>query len=202
MVLLLCGTSPWPVIVPRCGGCPESQSRRDLLVRGPPPSHPEWPAGVSGSPSILVHRLALAWTIGVVVLVIGAILAVAGFAVWEIGGRTHWYWAAAAVGCRAVVASTLSSAGLLPVESGCEVVDGEVDGDVLDADGGAQLCDDALVDLVGDLVDAVAVADGESEVDDRGAAQDADRGVVVLTPLLTAVLLGRGGQGRLSRPVR
>jgi hypothetical protein len=34
------------------------------------------------------------------------------------------------------------------VESGCEVVDGEVDRDVLDADGGAQLCDDALVDLV------------------------------------------------------
>jgi hypothetical protein len=66
-------------------------------VRGPPPSHPEWPAGVSGGPSILVHRLALAWTIGVVVLVIGAILAVAGFAGWEIGGRTHWYWAAAAV---------------------------------------------------------------------------------------------------------
>jgi len=63
------------------------------------------------------------------------------------------------------------------VESGCDVVDGEVDGDVLDADGGAQLCDDALVDLAGDLVDALAVADGEGEVDDRGAAQDADRGV-------------------------
>lgn len=62
-------------------------------------------------PSILVHRLALAWTIGVVVLVIGAILAVAGFAGWEIGGRTHWYWAAAAVGCRPVAASPLSSAG-------------------------------------------------------------------------------------------
>jgi len=59
------------------------------------------------------------------------------------------------------------------VESGCDVVDG----DVLDADGGAQLCDDALVDLAGDLVDALAVADGEGEVDDRGAAQDADRGV-------------------------
>ena len=41
----------------------------------------------------------------------------------------------------------------------------------------AQLCDDAVVDLAGDLVDALAVADGESEVDDRGAAQDADRGV-------------------------
>jgi hypothetical protein len=63
------------------------------------------------------------------------------------------------------------------VESGFDVVDGEVDGDVLDADGGAQLCDDALVDLAGDLVDALAVADGEGEVDDRGAAQDADRGV-------------------------
>ena len=63
------------------------------------------------------------------------------------------------------------------MEAGCEVVDGEVDGDVWDAGDGAQLCDDALVDLVGDLVDDLAVADGESEVDDRGAAQDADRGV-------------------------
>ena len=80
-------------------------------MRGPPPSHPEWPSGVSGGPSILIHRLALAWTIGVVVLVIGAILAVAGFAGWEIGARMHWYWAAAAVGCRAVVASPLSCAG-------------------------------------------------------------------------------------------
>ena len=49
------------------------------------------------------------------------------------------------------------------MESGYDVVDGEVDGDVLDADGGAQLCDDALVDLAGDLVDALAVADGEGE---------------------------------------
>ena len=54
------------------------------------------------------------------------------------------------------------------MESGYDVVDGEVDGDVLDADGGAQLCDDALVDLAGDLVDALSVADGEGEVDDRG----------------------------------
>ena len=38
-----------------------------------------------------VARLPILWTIGIVVLVIGAILAVRGMAGREIGGRRHWF---------------------------------------------------------------------------------------------------------------
>lgn len=38
-----------------------------------------------------IAHISILWTIGIVLLVIGAILAVAGFAGREIGGRKHWY---------------------------------------------------------------------------------------------------------------
>jgi Family of unknown function (DUF6131) len=38
-----------------------------------------------------VAKIAIIWTIGIVVLVIGAILALLGVAGREIGGRRHWY---------------------------------------------------------------------------------------------------------------
>jgi hypothetical protein len=36
-------------------------------------------------------KVAIIWTLGIIVLVIGAVLAIAGVAGREIGGRRHWY---------------------------------------------------------------------------------------------------------------
>jgi hypothetical protein len=38
-----------------------------------------------------VAGISIIWTIGVIVLVLGAIFALLGFAGREIGGRKHWY---------------------------------------------------------------------------------------------------------------
>ena len=38
-----------------------------------------------------IAKIAILWTIGIIILVIGAILALLGFAGREIGGRRHWY---------------------------------------------------------------------------------------------------------------
>lgn len=38
-----------------------------------------------------IFHISILWTIGIIVLVIGAILAILGFAGREIGGRKHWY---------------------------------------------------------------------------------------------------------------
>ena len=38
-----------------------------------------------------VAKIALLWTIGIVLLVIGAILALLGLAGREVAGRRHWY---------------------------------------------------------------------------------------------------------------
>lgn len=38
-----------------------------------------------------IAKIAILWTIGIVVLVIGAILALLGVAGREVGGRRHWY---------------------------------------------------------------------------------------------------------------
>lgn len=38
-----------------------------------------------------VAKVSIIWTIGIVLVVIGAILAVLGMAGREIGGRKHWY---------------------------------------------------------------------------------------------------------------
>jgi hypothetical protein len=38
-----------------------------------------------------VAKIAILWTIGIIVLVIGAILALLGFAGREVGGRRHWF---------------------------------------------------------------------------------------------------------------
>lgn len=38
-----------------------------------------------------VANIAILWTIGIVLVVIGAILALLGMAGREIGGRRHWY---------------------------------------------------------------------------------------------------------------
>ena len=38
-----------------------------------------------------IAKIAIVWTIGIVVVVIGAVLAIAGFAGREVGGRRHWY---------------------------------------------------------------------------------------------------------------
>ena len=38
-----------------------------------------------------LFKIAVLWTIGIIVLVIGAVLAVAGATGRAIGGRRHWY---------------------------------------------------------------------------------------------------------------
>jgi uncharacterized membrane protein HdeD (DUF308 family) len=38
-----------------------------------------------------VAHIAILWTLGIIVLVIGAILAIAGAAGRAVGGRRHWY---------------------------------------------------------------------------------------------------------------
>lgn len=38
-----------------------------------------------------VAGIAILWTIGVILVVVGAIFALLGFAGREIGGRKHWY---------------------------------------------------------------------------------------------------------------
>lgn len=38
-----------------------------------------------------VAKIAILWTIGIIILVIGAILAVFGLVGREIGGRKHWF---------------------------------------------------------------------------------------------------------------
>ena len=38
-----------------------------------------------------VAKISILWTIGIILLVIGAILALLGVAGREIGGRRHWY---------------------------------------------------------------------------------------------------------------
>ena len=38
-----------------------------------------------------VAKVAIIWTIGIILVVVGAILALLGMAGREIGGRSHWY---------------------------------------------------------------------------------------------------------------
>ncbi len=38
-----------------------------------------------------IAKIAIVWTLGIVALVVGAILAIAGAAGRELGGRRHWY---------------------------------------------------------------------------------------------------------------
>ncbi len=38
-----------------------------------------------------IAKVAIIWTIGIILVVIGAILALLGMAGREIGGRSHWY---------------------------------------------------------------------------------------------------------------
>lgn len=38
-----------------------------------------------------IAKIAILWTIGIIVVVIGAVLALVGTAGREIGGRRHWY---------------------------------------------------------------------------------------------------------------
>jgi hypothetical protein len=38
-----------------------------------------------------VAKVAIIWTLGIIVIVVGAILALLGVAGREIGGRRHWY---------------------------------------------------------------------------------------------------------------
>jgi uncharacterized membrane protein HdeD (DUF308 family) len=38
-----------------------------------------------------IAKIAILWTIGIILLVIGAVLALLGFAGREIGGRKHWF---------------------------------------------------------------------------------------------------------------
>jgi hypothetical protein len=38
-----------------------------------------------------VAKVAIIWTLGIIVVVIGAILALLGLAGREVGGRRHWY---------------------------------------------------------------------------------------------------------------
>lgn len=39
----------------------------------------------------LIAKISILWTIGIIVLVIGAVLFLLGLAGREIGGRRHWY---------------------------------------------------------------------------------------------------------------
>lgn len=38
-----------------------------------------------------IAKVAILWTIGIILVVVGAILALLGMAGREIGGRRHWY---------------------------------------------------------------------------------------------------------------
>jgi hypothetical protein len=38
-----------------------------------------------------IAKIAILWTIGIIVLVIGAVLALLGVVGREVGGRRHWY---------------------------------------------------------------------------------------------------------------
>lgn len=38
-----------------------------------------------------VAKIAIVWTLGIVAIVVGAVLAIAGTAGRELGGRRHWY---------------------------------------------------------------------------------------------------------------
>lgn len=38
-----------------------------------------------------VAKIAIVWTLGIIALVVGVVLAIAGTAGREIGGRRHWY---------------------------------------------------------------------------------------------------------------
>jgi hypothetical protein len=38
-----------------------------------------------------VAQIAIIWTIGVIVVIVGLVFAILGFAGREIGGRKHWY---------------------------------------------------------------------------------------------------------------
>lgn len=38
-----------------------------------------------------VAKIAIVWTLGIIALVVGAVLAIAGGVGREIGGRRHWY---------------------------------------------------------------------------------------------------------------
>lgn len=38
-----------------------------------------------------IAKVAILWTLGLTVLVIGAVLAIAGTAGRQVGGRRHWY---------------------------------------------------------------------------------------------------------------
>lgn len=39
----------------------------------------------------LVAKIGILWTIGIILVIVGAILALLGMAGREIGGRRHWY---------------------------------------------------------------------------------------------------------------
>ncbi len=38
-----------------------------------------------------IAKVAIVWTLGIIAIVVGAVLAIAGTAGREIGGRRHWY---------------------------------------------------------------------------------------------------------------
>jgi hypothetical protein len=38
-----------------------------------------------------IAKIAIIWTIGIILVVVGAVLAVVGMAGREIGGRRHWF---------------------------------------------------------------------------------------------------------------
>ncbi|SHG49591.1 hypothetical protein SAMN05443575_2094 [Jatrophihabitans endophyticus] len=38
-----------------------------------------------------IAKVSIIWTLGIIAIVIGAILAILGFAGREVGGRKHWY---------------------------------------------------------------------------------------------------------------
>ena len=38
-----------------------------------------------------IAKIAIIWTLGIIIVVIGAVLALVGVAGHEIGGRKHWY---------------------------------------------------------------------------------------------------------------
>jgi uncharacterized membrane protein HdeD (DUF308 family) len=38
-----------------------------------------------------VAKIPIVWTIGIILIVVGAVLAIAGYAGRQVGGRRHWY---------------------------------------------------------------------------------------------------------------
>jgi hypothetical protein len=75
-------------------GCQGQLGADSNSLARPPPLHREIAMIVLGIILLIIGfvvKIAIVWTIGIILVVIGAIFALLGTAGREIGGRKHWY---------------------------------------------------------------------------------------------------------------